>query len=128
MKPDDGDRIVLTEYERRMLADIEAGLRAGDPQLACRLKANREPRRHGPLGAIMIVSGLAVVATTVTLSLWIALIGMTVTGAGITLVALDVAARLMVVSEGWTVSGKCRRDARAPRADRRRRLQLPRTD
>jgi hypothetical protein len=47
------------------------------------------------LASALIVGGLALILATVAVSLALAMLGMVLTGAGITLAALDVAGRLM---------------------------------
>jgi hypothetical protein len=64
----------LSEYEDRMLAQIESGLRAQDPKFASRFRRAKPPARIGvhiqgaalfTLGLTVLIAGLAFRATTI---------------------------------------------------------------
>lgn len=101
---------MLSNQERQILADIEADLRAADPELARRLKPHGLPPRQGVLGAALFVSGLALILATVAVSLPLAMLGMVLTGVGLTFAALDVARRLVETADAAAVRRASRRE------------------
>lgn len=100
---------MLSERERQLLADIEAELQAGDPDLARRLAPPQEPRRHRLLGWSLIVGGFVLVLATLAWSLPVAILGLGLTAAGMMVIAGHMDGRLIARTE-WSPK-PVRRDA-----------------
>lgn len=93
----DGDDLVLSDRERRMLAELEAELAASDPEFDQRLGGH--PGRAGPRrlwpGLVLLVLGAAAVLATFAISTWVAMVGVAMMAVGIGLLL----PRLVVAAE-----------------------------
>ena len=101
MSADDPDGVILSDEERRILAEIEARLSGGDQALACRLTPCRHPSGDAVFAVAAIVSGLLTILVTFTTVLWGALIGVGLTGVGLGLGLRDIAARVARARHAW---------------------------
>jgi Na+-transporting methylmalonyl-CoA/oxaloacetate decarboxylase gamma subunit len=74
----------LSEYEQRVLAEMEQQLSSDDPQLATSLATPSAPRRaRVALGVFVVLVGLALLVIGMTVSLiWFSLLGFAVMFAG----------------------------------------------
>lgn len=74
----------LSEYEQRVLDQLEAQLASEDPELGSRLAAAASPRRSRvALGLVAVAAGLAVLVLGVGVSLlWVSLAGFLLMFAG----------------------------------------------
>jgi hypothetical protein len=74
----------LSEYEQRVLAEMEQQLSSDDPKLATSLATPSTPRRGRiAVGTLVILMGLAILVIGMTVSLiWLSLVGFAVMFAG----------------------------------------------
>jgi hypothetical protein len=115
-----GDEVALSDWERGVLADLEASLYADDPGLARRLGAPGERRfrqlrslRSSPRvqlvgAASLVVVGVAVTLATFTRSVWLGFAGVCLLGMGSTHLLLLLARRQLPVHVpriGWARRG-----------------------
>jgi hypothetical protein len=84
------DDVSLSEQERKTLASLEARAENDDPDLAVRLRgaqrrqwAAKVRRASIWLGPVLVVVGIAVMLTTVSVSPWAAAVGALVSGTGL---------------------------------------------
>lgn len=79
------DDLVLSEQERKVLADLEAMVAASDPDFDQRLGGRRRPpprRRIWPGVVLLLLGAVTMLATFVT-SVWVAMVGVTMMAAGL---------------------------------------------
>lgn len=92
------DDLVLSEQERKALADLEAMVAASDPNFHQRLGGGRpRPPARGRLwpGVVLLVLGALTMLATFVISVWVAMVGvvMMAAGLGLLLPAVAVARR-----------------------------------
>ncbi|MDR0432151.1 MAG: DUF3040 domain-containing protein [Bifidobacteriaceae bacterium] len=104
----------LSEYEQRVLAEMEQQLTSDDPKLATSLTSSASPRRGRiALGIFLILLGLAVLVVGMTVSLiWLSLVGFAVMFVG-GWVALSGPGRAGRVARSGGAGGKAPKPPRA---------------